>query len=74
MMGHGAGHNQGKEKKRSPERSPDESVYTEDRPWTEGVVGHSRREVQGRREPTPASRAIQGRREAEGDHGSKDTT
>lgn len=47
MMGHGAGSNQGKEKKRSSELSPDESLYTEDRPWTEGVVGHRRREVQG---------------------------
>jgi hypothetical protein len=47
MMGHGAGHTQGKEKKRSAELSPDESLYAEDRPWTEGVVGHRRREIQG---------------------------
>ena len=46
MMGHGGGAGQGKEKRRSSSLSPDEEVYTEDRPWTEGVVGHQRRTVQ----------------------------
>lgn len=44
MGGHGAA-GQGKEKKRRPDLTPDESIYTEDRAWTEGVVGHRRREV-----------------------------
>jgi hypothetical protein len=43
-MGHGAGHgNQGKEKRRDPGLAPDESLYTEDRPWTDGVIGRQRR-------------------------------
>jgi len=42
-MGHGAGHNQGKEKRRDPNLSPDEDLYTEDRPWTEAVIGNRRR-------------------------------
>jgi ESX-1 secreted protein B PE domain/PPE family len=41
---HGAGHgNQGKEKRRDPSLSPDEDLYTEDRPWTEPVIGNRRR-------------------------------
>jgi hypothetical protein len=41
---HGAGHgNQGKEKRRDPNLSPDEDLYTEDRPWTEAVIGNRRR-------------------------------
>jgi hypothetical protein len=41
---HGAGHgNQGKEKRREPSLSPDEDLYTEDRPWTEAVIGNRRR-------------------------------
>jgi hypothetical protein len=41
---HGAGHgNQGKEKRRDPGLSPDEDLYTEDRPWTEAVIGNRRR-------------------------------
>lgn len=44
MGSHGAG-GHGKEKKRSPGLSPDENLYTEDRPWTEAVVGHRRREI-----------------------------
>ena len=40
---HGAGHNQGKEKRRDPNLSPDEELYTEDRPWTEAVIGNRRR-------------------------------
>jgi len=41
---HGAGHgNQGKEKRRDPSLSPDEDLYTEDRPWTEAVIGNRRR-------------------------------
>jgi hypothetical protein len=48
-MGHGAGHNQGKEKRRDPNLSPDEDLYTEDRPWTEAVIGNRRRrDVQDR--------------------------
>jgi hypothetical protein len=42
-MGHGAGQNQGKEKRRDPGLAPDEDLYTEDRPWTEGVIGNRRR-------------------------------
>jgi hypothetical protein len=41
---HGApGGVQGKEKRRDPRTAPDEDLYTEDRPWTEGVVGNRRR-------------------------------
>ena len=41
---HGAGHgNQGKDKRRDPNLSPDEDLYTEDREWTEGVIGLRRR-------------------------------
>ncbi len=40
---HGAGHNQGKEKRRDPNLAPDEDLYTEDRPWTEAVIGNRRR-------------------------------
>jgi hypothetical protein len=41
---HGAAHgNQGKEKRRDPNLSPDEDLYTEDRPWTEAVIGNRRR-------------------------------
>jgi hypothetical protein len=41
---HGAGHgSQGKEKRRDPGLSPDEDLYTEDRPWTEAVIGNRRR-------------------------------
>jgi hypothetical protein len=41
---HGAGHqNQGKDKRRDPNLSPDEDLYTEDRPWTEAVIGNRRR-------------------------------
>jgi ESX-1 secreted protein B PE domain/Excreted virulence factor EspC, type VII ESX diderm len=41
---HGAGlNNQGKEKRRDPNLSPDEDLYTEDRPWTEAVIGNRRR-------------------------------
>ena len=42
-MGHGAGHNQGREKRRDPNLSPDEDLYTEDRPWTEAIIGNRRR-------------------------------
>jgi hypothetical protein len=42
-MGHGAGHNPGKEKRRDPNLSPDDDLYTEDRPWTEAVIGNRRR-------------------------------
>lgn len=40
---HGAGAQQGKEKRRDPRLAPDEDLYTEDRPWTEAVVGNRRR-------------------------------
>lgn len=45
MPMHGAGHGQGggKEKKRTPGLAPDEDIYTEDRPWTEAVIGNRRR-------------------------------
>ncbi|ODQ96042.1 PPE domain-containing protein [Mycolicibacterium holsaticum] len=33
----------GKEKRRNPDLAPDEDLYTEDRPWTEGVIGNRRR-------------------------------
>ncbi|OBI82482.1 hypothetical protein [Mycobacterium sp. E740] len=42
-MGHGAGAQQGKEKRRDPRLAPDEELYTEDRPWTEAVIGNRRR-------------------------------
>jgi hypothetical protein len=47
---HGAGHgNPGKEKRRDPNLSPDEGLYTEDRSWTEAVIGNRRRrDVQDR--------------------------
>jgi hypothetical protein len=40
---HGAGAQAGKEKRRNPDTAPDEDLYTEDRPWTEGVIGDRRR-------------------------------
>ena len=50
---HGAGHNPGKEKRRDPNLSPDEEFYTEDRPWTEAVIGNRRRrDVQDGKEST----------------------
>ena len=52
-IGHGAGHSQGKEKRRDPNLSPDEDLYTEDRPWTEAVIGNRRRrDVQDGKEST----------------------
>jgi hypothetical protein len=42
-MGHGGGAQPGKEKRRDPNLAPDEDLYTEDRPWTEGVIGARRR-------------------------------
>ncbi|MGE2722713.1 PPE domain-containing protein, partial [Mycolicibacterium celeriflavum] len=42
-MAHGAGAPQGKEKRRDPKLAPDETLYTEDRPWTEAVIGNHRR-------------------------------
>lgn len=42
-MGHGAGGQQGTEKRRDPRLAPDEDLYTEDRPWTEAVIGQRRR-------------------------------
>jgi hypothetical protein len=45
MPMHGGGHGQGggKERKRTPGLAPDEDIYTEDRPWTEAVIGNRRR-------------------------------
>ena len=37
------GGQQGKEKRRDPRTAPDEDLYTEDRPWTEAVIGNRRR-------------------------------
>jgi hypothetical protein len=52
MGAHGGGQGQGKEKKRSAALSPDEELYTEDRAWTEAVIGNRRRkDVQEGREP-----------------------
>jgi hypothetical protein len=42
-MGHGGGAQPGKEKRRDPNLAPDEDLYTEDRPWTEGIIGARRR-------------------------------
>lgn len=42
-MAHGAGAQQGKEKRRDPRLAPDEDLYTENRPWTEAVIGNRRR-------------------------------
>jgi hypothetical protein len=53
MPMHGAGHGQGggKERKRTPGLAPDEDVYSEDRPWTEAVIGNRRRkDVQDNKE------------------------
>ena len=41
-MGHG-GAQPGKEKRRDPNLAPDEDLYTEDRAWTEGVIGARKR-------------------------------
>jgi hypothetical protein len=41
-MGHG-NREGGKEKKRNPNLSPEESLYVEDRPYTDPVIGHTRR-------------------------------
>jgi hypothetical protein len=45
---HGAqGQGGGKEKRRNPSLAPDEDLYSEERPWTEAVIGNrKRREVQ----------------------------
>ena len=46
MHGQG-GQGGGKERKRTPGLAPDEDIYTEDRPYTEPVIGlRRRREVQ----------------------------
>ncbi len=47
MGGHGGRNGQGQERKRTPGLSPDDDLYTEERPWTEAVIGNRRRkEVQ----------------------------
>ncbi len=45
MMGGmgGQGQNQNKDKRRDPRLAADEDIYTEDRPWTEPVIGNRRR-------------------------------
>jgi hypothetical protein len=43
MHGAGMGGGQQQEKKRNPAVAPDEELYTEERPWTEPVIGHRRR-------------------------------
>lgn len=42
---HGAGQQGGKDKRRTPGLSPDEDLYTEDRPWTDPVIGVQRRKI-----------------------------
>lgn len=42
-MGHGGGAQQGQQKRRDSRFSPDEELYTEDRPYTEPVIGQRRR-------------------------------
>ena len=67
---HGAqGGVQGKEKRRDPRTAPDEDLYTEDRPWTEAVIGNRRRKDvhDGRNSlPAQAARKIRDRRHASG--------
>ncbi|TFV54147.1 hypothetical protein E4P42_26675, partial [Mycobacterium sp. PS03-16] len=47
MGGAGAGRGgQGNEKKRTPGLSPDEDLYTEDRQWTEAIIGQRPRKPQ----------------------------
>ncbi|BBY80983.1 hypothetical protein H7I53_04935 [Mycolicibacterium pulveris] len=43
----GVGAGQGREKRRNPDLAPDEELYTEDRPWTEAVIGNRRRRGDG---------------------------
>jgi hypothetical protein len=51
-MGHGGNREGGKEKKRNPNLSPEESLYVEDRPFTDPVIGHTRRtKVEDKKEP-----------------------
>ncbi len=42
-MGHGGGGQQGQQKRRDSRFAPDEELYTEDRPYTEPVIGQRRR-------------------------------
>ncbi|MGB8402833.1 MAG: hypothetical protein WCE30_02020, partial [Mycobacterium sp.] len=42
-MGHGSNRESGKEKKRNPNLSLDETLYVEDRDYTDPVIGHTRR-------------------------------
>jgi hypothetical protein len=42
-MGHGGNRESGKEKKRNPNLSLDETLYVEDRDYTDPVIGHTRR-------------------------------
>ncbi|KWX23446.1 hypothetical protein AFM11_14255 [Mycolicibacterium wolinskyi] len=55
-MGHGAGGgNQGKDKRRDPNLTPDEDLYTEDRAYTEAIIGlqeRRKREMQARKDPS----------------------
>lgn len=47
MMGAGRGGGESGDKKRNPQLSQDEDLYTEDRPWTEAVVGNRARRRSG---------------------------
>ncbi|MGW0160356.1 PPE domain-containing protein [Mycobacterium sp. NPDC003323] len=49
-MGHG-GAQQGQQKRRDPRFAPDEELYTEDRPYTEPVIGNRRRKDVQDKEP-----------------------
>ena len=50
---HGAGGQGGKEKRRTPGLSPDEELYTEDRPWTESVIGLQQQRETSRKSANP---------------------
>lgn len=51
-MGHGGNREGGKEKKRNPNLSADEALYVEDRPFTDPVIGHTRRtKIEDKKEP-----------------------
>lgn len=52
-MAGGAGAQAGKDKQRNPGVAPDEELYSEDRPWTEGIIGRpERRAGQGKKDAT----------------------
>jgi len=49
-MAHAAGAGHASEKKRNPQVAQDEDLYTEDRPWTEAVIGNRRRRPESGKE------------------------